>query len=120
MNGANAVLELLDPAGNVIETKNIFLGAGQFMQNSVQQYFNSALPDNFSVRINVENGDLFAYGSVVHNATGDGNFQKAQGLKKTNVQKNMTNYFYMMKYIESSLITKKNLPRFFAERIYIL
>jgi hypothetical protein len=64
---------LLSPAGNELARNMVSLAAGQQMQTSVAALFpNASLPAGFTLQAEGDaNAKLFAYGSMVDNASGD-------------------------------------------------
>jgi PKD repeat protein len=64
---------LLSPAGTELARSNVTLAAGQQMQTSVTALFpNASLPAGFTLQAEGDtNAKLFAYGSMVDNASGD-------------------------------------------------
>ncbi|HEU4888771.1 MAG TPA: PKD domain-containing protein, partial [Thermoanaerobaculia bacterium] len=64
---------LLSPSGTELARKGVTLPAGQQMQTSVTGLFpNTTLPAGFTMQVEGDgNAKLFAYGSMVDNASGD-------------------------------------------------
>ena len=71
--GAEIVITILDSAGNPLDSTRHSLGRFQLLQFQVAQQVR-----NGRVRIEVLNGSVYAYASVVSNQSGDPFFVPAQ------------------------------------------